>query len=75
MVLSPPAQPQRNERVVVDGQRIFVVNGREGCANEGSKGKEMCVCNLVFYIPLHAARRAMAAVVGFSIGERGWRGV
>ena len=24
------------------------------------------VCNLVFIIPLHAARRAMAAVVGFS---------
>ena len=27
----------------------------------------VCVCDLVFSIPLHAARRAMAAVVGFSI--------
>ena len=27
----------------------------------------LCVCDLVFIIPLQAARRAMAAVVGFSI--------
>ena len=27
----------------------------------------VCVCNLVFAIPLHAARRAMAAAVGFCI--------
>ena len=28
---------------------------------------KQCVCDLVFIIPLQAARRAMAAVVGFSI--------
>ena len=26
----------------------------------------VCVCNLVFVFPLHAARRAMAAVVAFT---------
>ena len=46
-------------------------------AHHGSKASHgfaedtcACVCDLVFIIPLQAARRAMAAVVGFSIYQK-----
>ena len=42
--------------------------GREGAECEGEESAlSPGVCDLVFIIPLQAARRAMAAVVGFSI--------
>ena len=50
-------------------------DGSEECDDSGEcDGSEecVCVCGLVFIIPLHAARRAMAAVVGFSIYHLSW---
>ena len=35
-------------------------------------GRRMCVCNLLFYIRLHAARRAIAAVAGCSLYLFSW---
>ena len=35
-----------------------------GCVVRDVENCEMCVCNLVFIIPLHAARRAMARTAG-----------
>ena len=40
---------------------------RRGACLPINMHKVVCVCDLVFIIPLQAARRAMAAVVGFSI--------